>query len=1387
MAVQIVIDVAGEAGGTPGVARVFDYTKVDPTPPLVTLSLSAAADTYAWEIVSQPEGASAVLSSETASSPTFTPTASVPGTYLVQCTATSGGSEVVLRNGIAFRTEHLGLRKPAPGEGVEFNATRGWEAALGVVLDAVDDMGSAVYATAGTRRPAVIDVVDCTAVPPTEVSGDRYILDTTGAVNAAWDGAAQNDLVVFNGSTWDAQTPSEGWVAYVDAKDTDYRFVDDGAGVWEAAGGTVSAPLDLTMADGGNSPVATLTQNDSTNDPYGLSVVNNAFGEAVSIGGTGTRSIASLVGALTVKATGQTAQAETGYLNLRADRGVFVYYNDDAGVTGGDKSFIVINDGLGQYMMTCDAAGAFSVTPRINQNASITTTGTGNITLSSANVVNIESTDAVDGYVNVEANKDLYLTAKDRLYLTGESTANMSMVNGSITPWDVMTGTFFKIVNEGVNLTASSGSHIWVDIDAGIELSGTAGYTALRVNADITSVGSGDARLLDVQLDSVSKLTLNSNGHLGIETTAPGGALGIKDANTYIDKDGSNNMIFVDAVTGSKTLAELAAGGGGGSPGGSGAEIQYRVDGSTFGGASQASWDATNSTLILGSITSQPMTSASYGAVIGRNDANAGLGLTVCSATNTEFPFIAMVGADGSHTAPEATLAGAFLGKMNFYGLTVDSDWTSMAVGAAIEVETSGNWSGSANNAIFRISSAALGNSVKKRLEIDQYGDLIYYNESSAQLFRIDENRKTLIAPTQSGEPASPAAGEFFYDTSAGAFKFYSSPGVFVEYNEDKILNGTHSVEVTSSRIKNTLSGNQLFTIYDGRMYMHEDSYGDVQHGLTNYNYSLMLTDTASGNFSPGMSIAGAGGVSKLAFYSANGTYSSRTAVVDDTLLASIEVRGFVGGASNYKNAAFMYFRVDGTPSSAGSPTQYYIQTVDNVGNATGTRYNLSGACHHYFYGSGASPTQLLEIDATNGYLVGPSLASEPGTPENGAFFYDSTANKFKFGENSAWVTIPASSPPGGSGTEIQYRSGASAFGGAASAHWDATNGTLMFGAESAQPWTSSSYGAMAFVDNGNTGFASVVASNTTTNYPFFNFVRAGGTYASVAAVPSGAVIGQIMFSGNQGTTWANQAQGAGIQATASQLWTNTVAGTLLELKTCTDDTETIETRYAIEGGGDHAWYAVGASPNQVLRIDATNEQLIIGPESTRLWSGSYPLWVTADGTSGFVNASASDTQANHAQLVMISARGTLASPGATLTGDTVGQIFFGGLTGASWGNRSYGAVIKVSAVANYATNPTSDFEIITTEAGSSTRATRYKIDGATGDHIWYGSGASPSELMRLDESQGVLEIPGPSSAPSTISKNSTIVFSIDESGNNLNVKVKYSNGTEKSGTVALT
>ncbi|MBN1408604.1 MAG: LamG domain-containing protein [Calditrichaceae bacterium] len=54
-------------------------------------------------------------------------------------------------------------------------------------------------------------------------------------------------------------------------------------------------------------------------------------------------------------------------------------------------------------------------------------------------------------------------------------------------------------------------------------------------------------------------VTIISNGNVGIGTTSPSGLLGLSDENTYLDVDGSNNLTFTDAVTGTKTLAELAA------------------------------------------------------------------------------------------------------------------------------------------------------------------------------------------------------------------------------------------------------------------------------------------------------------------------------------------------------------------------------------------------------------------------------------------------------------------------------------------------------------------------------------------------------------------------------------------------------------------------------------------------------------------------------------------------------------------------------------------------------------------------------------------------------------------------------------------------------------
>lgn len=67
------------------------------------------------------------------------------------------------------------------------------------------------------QNSALDYITDNTAVPPSEVSGDRYILSHDGgAPHANWDGASAGDIVEFNGSTWDAVTPTLGTFASAD-------------------------------------------------------------------------------------------------------------------------------------------------------------------------------------------------------------------------------------------------------------------------------------------------------------------------------------------------------------------------------------------------------------------------------------------------------------------------------------------------------------------------------------------------------------------------------------------------------------------------------------------------------------------------------------------------------------------------------------------------------------------------------------------------------------------------------------------------------------------------------------------------------------------------------------------------------------------------------------------------------------------------------------------------------------------------------------------------------------------------------------------------------------------------------------------------------------------
>lgn len=99
-------------------------------------------------------------------------------------------------------------------------------------------------------------IVDNTLAPPTEVSGDRYVLSHDGGVpNAAYDGAAAGDIVEFNGTIWVASTPTLGtFVSVDDQSDVLYYW---GGSSWTtkafeattASTGLTKVGFDIRLAD----------------------------------------------------------------------------------------------------------------------------------------------------------------------------------------------------------------------------------------------------------------------------------------------------------------------------------------------------------------------------------------------------------------------------------------------------------------------------------------------------------------------------------------------------------------------------------------------------------------------------------------------------------------------------------------------------------------------------------------------------------------------------------------------------------------------------------------------------------------------------------------------------------------------------------------------------------------------------------------------------------------------------------------------------------------------------------------------------------------------------------------------------------------------------------
>ncbi len=123
-------------------------------------------------------------------------------------------------------------------------------------------------------------------------------------------------------------------------------------------------------------------------------------------------------------------------------------------------------------------------------------------------------------------------------------------VGTATSPVETLDNPGFSLDGDDLFVADSAGIEGTIYSDSGL----TVGASTTYADGSIT-LSSGT----DLNIDSGTLFIDNANNRVGIGTTSPGGLLGLKNSNTYLNVDGGNNLTFTDVVTGTKTLAELVA------------------------------------------------------------------------------------------------------------------------------------------------------------------------------------------------------------------------------------------------------------------------------------------------------------------------------------------------------------------------------------------------------------------------------------------------------------------------------------------------------------------------------------------------------------------------------------------------------------------------------------------------------------------------------------------------------------------------------------------------------------------------------------------------------------------------------------------------------------
>ena len=353
--------------------------------------------------------------------------------------------------------------------------------------------------------------------------------------------------------------------------------------------------ISQTIADTANTIGYTLVQNDTTNNPKGISVTNAGTGNSVFIDANGdTGSAASTSGALLIENTGNAGFGLNAYSNHATFAQSLAFMKlDNAGATG--NVLRLDNDG-GGHSLHVNANGETSVSTSVG--GAMLLTNTGNVGSGLVIYSNAGASTSGARLLSIRADNPAYDQAV--MAISNDGTGAALSINGTggtgvgLTISSAGTGTNHTLGANytGTSTTAAAGSftstnpnftafqvtgqelahgtikvsHTGTGTDAdaaalSIDLKGT-GTAAQGIFIDATEGGT-TGKLLNLRNNGTEYFSLTSAGKVGIQRASPVGKFEVAGANTIASGtsatlDNINFLASTVTVSGSDNITTAA-------------------------------------------------------------------------------------------------------------------------------------------------------------------------------------------------------------------------------------------------------------------------------------------------------------------------------------------------------------------------------------------------------------------------------------------------------------------------------------------------------------------------------------------------------------------------------------------------------------------------------------------------------------------------------------------------------------------------------------------------------------------------------------------------------------------------------------------------------------